>query len=382
MLFTSVKIGCFEGVKVVLENNELIKELNLDINQMLHPINNETLLFQVVHYGLDSGVDVDIARYLLSKGADYNLENNHARKATDNITTEELNNSINAVIDLTCSYHDGEIVKQSGYKKAESAYGEACNLKKTGMIKLFSSHALFNSIRNNNIEAMNSALKTAEEYLGQASKILDEYDFNLQTALHLAALNPDSSYMERLLATLADNDPRLEMKNANGKTALHLAAEERNEKVVSLLLNKGASILVKDDMDQIPLHKAVESYENDSSFEGDIKFEDNIPSLNIIRELVLKHAKNGEEINTKDKEGLSPLDIALEIKDNDLALSMNALHAKNSRAKPSTILSHRVKSSSMGWFSAENSQVKNVCSPSQDKNALENEDIISNTNTM
>lgn len=64
-LWESVKFGHIEGIKKVLDLNEM----NLDVN-MFHPVNKETPLFQVVYYRHD----VSLAAYLLQKNASYNTK--------------------------------------------------------------------------------------------------------------------------------------------------------------------------------------------------------------------------------------------------------------------------------------------------------------------
>jgi len=353
-LWESVKSGDLDGLKSVLDENEP----NVDPNMFYS--DNETLLYKVVYNNASNSVE--LARYLLSKGADYNLKSHShpVPKVLSAEQSEQLNNSMEAVINMDSNMKDGDLLKdaaiinQYSNINAQSAYERACTQKNEPMIKLFSSHAVFNSIRNHDIAAMKNNLSIAEKYL---TNTLTEFDFNNQTVLHLAALNPNPIFMETLLKTIMSKDESLEAKNAEGKTALHLAVEQQNEAVVKMLLDKGASIEAKDNLGQVPLHKAVKNYSTD-----------NKSSMIIIENILQKHAECKIQVDDiNDLDGKLPSDIAFDNKHSQLAVNIGSLYSKYRAKIKQNNLSHATCSSSLFNSSSQsNSQVENKLKDSND----------------
>jgi ankyrin repeat protein len=95
--------------------------------------------------------------------------------------------------------------------------------------------------------------------LEEMTKIQTE-DRTEWTALHLAARGQcNSSHWVRPVSVvnlLLEKGDNIEAKTDTGATALHLGAENGDEKVVGLLLDKGANIDAKDSSNETALHIA------------------------------------------------------------------------------------------------------------------------------
>lgn len=296
-LWGSVKSGNLDGIKEVLELNEL----KINVN-MFHPTKNETMLYQAFFYG-----HTDIVRYLLQKGADYRALN-HVSEISD---------------DLIDEVHQQELTL-----RRDTVFDLVCVEKNTQLVKLMISHVLLEGINHGDIEEMQNALTVAKSKLGDnCAEILGEANLNSQCALHLAALNPNEKFMDLLLNNLVYRDPLLETQNSEGKTALHIAVENQNEKVVSLLLSKGASIEAMDMNGQIPLHKAVKHFNKkaESTSSEDVEK----ASLKIVKGIIHTHTVHNKQIAIKDKEGNTPISIAFKNGNEELAEKLGIIYGKN-----------------------------------------------------
>jgi ankyrin repeat protein len=86
----------------------------------------------------------------------------------------------------------------------------------------------------------------------QTSSKVDSQSKDNLPPLHQAIMKSDRLEISRLLA----EDTDLEVRNDQGRTALHLAALLGLEDLVQVLLNADADIEVKDHEDMTPLHYA------------------------------------------------------------------------------------------------------------------------------
>ncbi|CDF87824.1 probable Probable 26S proteasome regulatory subunit p28 [Zygosaccharomyces bailii] len=93
--------------------------------------------------------------------------------------------------------------------------------------------------------------------------------------------------------------PDLNLPTNQGVTALHLAVSKKHTKICEFLLEKGASVRVKDKRSQLPLHRAAA-----------------IGSTSMVDLL----CKAGSPINTSDAEGWTPLFHALAEGHGDVAV--------------------------------------------------------------
>lgn len=252
-LWVCVKIGKLDGIKEVLDQNEL----GIDINAIRHKRDNETLLYQAVYYK-----HADIVSYLLSKGADLNVASHIKENSNDD------------------------------KRKGETAYEVALIKEDKLLMKIMASHLLLDASKRTDVEGISKAINDATKVLGDAKVILTQKNADGQTALHLLALGKDDSCMSVLLSAFDNDASILEAKDNQGKTALHLAVEQKNASLVQLLLNKKASLMAADTLGQIPLHKAMISQD-----------------MGIIDLLLREHAKCSENIHVKDHQDKTPIKI-------------------------------------------------------------------------
>lgn len=132
--------------------------------------------------------------------------------------------------------------------------------------------------------------------------VLDESGWS---PLHIAASVGNVEIMEKLLEHSIE--PNVDLQTKNGITALHLACSKKHQDVVKLLLERGASVRVKDKNGQLPLHRAAA-----------------VGSMGIASMLCDKNSP----VNTKDRLGWSPLFHALAEGHGDVAVELvNKYHA-------------------------------------------------------
>lgn len=103
-------------------------------------------------------------------------------------------------------------------------------------------------------------------------------------AIHVFAQEGDE---EKLLKCIECGVP-LNLKDSEGRTALHWAVDRGHNNITSLLLNKNADVNAKDDEGQTPLHYAAVCDRAD------------------IAELLVRH---GADIEIRDSEGYAPRDL-------------------------------------------------------------------------
>ena len=116
-------------------------------------------------------------------------------------------------------------------------------------------------------------------------------DEDVQTPLHLAAINGHTAIVESLLKAGAD----VNAKDAGGKTPLHLTAWNGHTDTVNALLAGKANVNAQDTYGQTPLHLAAK-YGGSKTLEA----------------LIIA---KGADLNIKDNEGKTALDIAKDVSD-------------------------------------------------------------------
>ncbi|QEU61560.1 Nas6 [Kluyveromyces lactis] len=132
--------------------------------------------------------------------------------------------------------------------------------------------------------------------------ILDESGWS---PVHIASSIGSVTILEKLLNHTVE--PNLDLQANNGITALHLACSKKHLNVVQLLVDRGASVRIKDGLGQLPLHRAAAS-----------------GSVGIVSILCDKNSP----VNIKDKNGWSPLFHALAEGHGDVAVTLvNKYHA-------------------------------------------------------
>ena len=111
-----------------------------------------------------------------------------------------------------------------------------------------------------------------------------------QSALHAIAEKGDKDNTEALLKI---KGAKVDLKNSQGRTALHLAAGKNHIETVEVLLNHRASVKAKDAQKNTPLH---------SVFVNDVKDNSKIVDLLLSK---------GTNVNAKNKKGDTPLHLLL-----------------------------------------------------------------------
>jgi len=106
------------------------------------------------------------------------------------------------------------------------------------------------------------------------------------TPLHLAAVYGRADIAKLLLDKGADID----CKDQINETPLHKAVSYKNIETTKLLLKRGASVNTKNEFGETPLHKA---------------------AINADSEMVIILLENGANVNEKDNDGITPLSYAL-----------------------------------------------------------------------
>ncbi|TMW55228.1 hypothetical protein Poli38472_013119 [Pythium oligandrum] len=86
------------------------------------------------------------------------------------------------------------------------------------------------------LASANGHVKAVEVLLDQGADVFDRKNRNRMTALHYAAINGHVRVVKQLLATSSDN---VDVENNIGQTALHLAVVNKNADVVRALLEDG-----------------------------------------------------------------------------------------------------------------------------------------------
>lgn len=105
---------------------------------------------------------------------------------------------------------------------------------------------LFQSLEDGDKKAFKALIKDNIELINNKNK-------DGKTFLHIAADNRNHKIVEILLSLNAD----VNVKDNDGRTALHLAAYDGGYYIVTLLLEKGADVNIRDNNGQTALYRAL-----------------------------------------------------------------------------------------------------------------------------
>lgn len=147
-----------------------------------------------------------------------------------------------------------------------------------------------------------------------------------QTPLHYASILGHNAIATYLL----ENNANTAVQDSSGATPLHEAVRYGNLEIATMLLDAGANVNAKDNLGKtpimliIPKNKIYDTYTLLLNYEADLNEKDMYGdtvlhtaamlhvSTNVMRMLVLH---NKEIVNTRNKEGVTPLEIAIQQKD-------------------------------------------------------------------
>ncbi len=193
-----------------------------------------------------------------------------------------------------------------------------------------------------NLEDEDSVEIAAELIMGGADEVETEFAYfqdamlarnvnsrfdDGQTPLHLAAMYGHSAIAKYLLESNADTS----VQDSSGATPLHEAVRYGHIEIARALLNSGADVNARDNLGKtpvmliIPKDKISETYKLLISFRADLSLKDmygdtilhNASMLNVGADTFAILISGGADVDARNKEGVTPLSIA--VQKNDLA---------------------------------------------------------------
>jgi ankyrin repeat protein len=230
---TDQKIGNIEIAKVLLDHHANINARDRQGMTALHMAANEN--------------QIEIAKLLVSRGADKKIEANTGFKAGDIAYLKERHR----IFELLLENEDEDI---DGPDRTHLAV-------KTGLVTLFKANV-------------------------PEGTDLNRKNRDGKTLLMIAASQGDIAILETLISKFVN----LREKDLEGRTALHLAAIQGHPRAVQVLLKHSSAVNAMDNLGRSPLHYAVERGDKETT-----------------KALLDKHAN----LDLQDALGVSPLELAV-----------------------------------------------------------------------
>lgn len=189
-----------------------------------------------------------------------------------------------------------------------------------------------NDIKSVNIAAalIESGADKVESEFSYFQDIVSERNLDMrfddgQTALHLSTILGHNAISEYLLENGAQTTPQ----NSTGSTPLHEAVRYGRTEIAKMLLNSGAKIDAKDNLGKTPImvippkDKLIEMYDILVSYKANLTEKDmygdsilhTTALMECESEIFERLIQGGADINSKNKDGVTPLMIAVQ-KDN------------------------------------------------------------------
>lgn len=362
-----------------------------DINGIDHDGNT------VLHLAAERN-DEDLCTYFIIKGADAELKNFNSETALHVAIKNGSFDAAKAIISAVpeCLYAmnaDGVTALDYGFK-VDPSYYDIFITKKTSELRDTEGQGLVHYfVKTRNLKAINSCIrknfplsvkdKDGKTPLDLAFEDINDdttvqivaalimagaedddvdYDYfanavvarNLdlrfedgQTALHIASIYGHESIVNYLLV----NNAVTSVQDSSGATPLHEAVRYGNLDIAKLLLSAGADVNAKDNLGKTPImlilpkDKINETYELLIKYRADLKQKDmygdtvlhTAAMMRIDTGLMAMLLSNGADINERNKEGVTPLSIAVQNEDLPIVqlLASNGanLHTKDTNGK-------------------------------------------------
>lgn len=334
----------------------------------------------ILHMAADKD-DADLCQYLMKKGADPDLKNNESDTPLMLAIRGGCDNAASAIVQLnpmTLFSRDSKgrtaleiaVKSYSGYYDTliTPEVGKVKDSEGQTIVHYFVKSKNARGIRecvnkgisvceedNYGITPMDLAIKqmadeddsvrvVAELLLGGAEEITGDYNYfgnavstrnysarltDGQTPLHIAAIMGHRAIANYLLENGADPSAQ----DSSGATPLHEAIRYGNLDIAQSLLKAGANVRAADNLGKpplmviIPKEKMLETYKLLMEYKADILQKDSfgdtvlhtVTMLNVEKDIVEYLIENGADVNAKNKEGSTPLSIAVQKREVEIA---------------------------------------------------------------
>ncbi len=175
---------------------------------------------------------------------------------------------------------------------------------------------------------MNGAERTASDEYAYFQTAVSNRNLNYrfedgQTPLHFSAI----AGHEKITKFLLENNASTNVQDSSGATPLHEAVRYGNTNIAKMLLDSGANINAKDNLGKTPILIAMPAQKRDElytlliSYKSDVTKKDtygdtvlHIATLtNVPTSILEKLTSAGADINARNKDGITPFSLAIEI---------------------------------------------------------------------